>query len=478
MSRAITTTLALLALAATTQGCSTIHDRHAEHSGPALGEFTRRLASFETAPFVEIPTSIAWNTLYSRARRIAPIGHVDLSTLTLSSHWVYEPTESKRALNVQRRHRFQAQLVGDDRRQYRVTTATATEERMRELCQQEPGPWAAREPLNRAALEADLVQTLSSLGEIPPGELVFPGERETLWAVAGRVLAQEESAPRSAEQQASATLSTEWLTKTYAFGQTRLEVRSRVHVSLVPRPGGHSLSVVGELQHRAIEDEGVTSWVAADPAPLVAHVFAKFSREVSPLPVRLQPQEPFSIVDPASPMPDLPMPHDPLVGTYHLYVRAVQAPLTKPSGFDWDIGQLVAQLLPLVRQLNLTPVPTTQLARWLTGQLTDHLIAEAQTWIGRTAAPDLALVLTLRSAGTAQLVGPPDSHVMGWTDPIVLQLRGPEDLGFQLFDLDLQEHDFVAKGNVSLEALANTCGPTAVSAGNAVFVFELQRVGP
>ena len=159
-------------------------------------------------------------------------------------------------------------------------------------------------------------------------------------------------------------------------------------------------------------------------------------------------------------------------GGYRLYVRAIKVPTQKPNGRDWDAGGLIADLLKVGAVLSGD-------VRLALNSLGPGVSSTVLRMIGKTAAPDLRLIVSATGSGKRDTgVGAPNSHVVGWNAPL-LTVPGSahcKDLSVKIWDIDLRDHDLVARGRFDLVQF-DTGEPTEVMLdGGTVLVIELERL--
>ncbi len=467
-------------LCASSAGCTSLDELHAEAAPVALERYLNELDEFDPSKYVEADASVAWNRLF-HALETMPLNRTDFASRTIETHWVYQPYEALPGLNIQRRSRWVVHLVGSSVRDYRVSVEAIAEERSRKTCQGPTG-WQSA-PTSGDGKQAGLQAVLDSIARVPLDSFVFPvGEEELLGALID-VLVREWGLARH-RGGLKFPLRSGWRTESYPTGEVSVEVRGSVLVRPVPKDAGLSVAVVTHVEHRGVDSEGATTpWEPSEEvAPMSSHLFAKLSEQIAPR-VVIDEGPPLARVDPAPIPPDLPEPPDPLRGEYFLQIHAVSAPLTKPSGENWDAGALLAQVLPvlpgvvrLLSQLNLLPVGqvVSLLVQAAQHERADEFAERAGAWAGNQAAPDLGLLLQVGREQWQTPVGL-NSHFAGWDGHVPLQLNGPDFVYWELWDFDFTQHDLVARGRVPLALLANACGAVVVEESGATLLLELTR---
>ncbi|MGE0708604.1 MAG: hypothetical protein AB7N76_12710 [Planctomycetota bacterium] len=172
----------------------------------------------------------------------------------------------------------------------------------------------------------------------------------------------------------------------------------------------------------------------------------------------------------------------PVYGNANLYVRLVQAPLKKPDGTDWDVGALASKAVdPLLAKaatkLALTGEPTSVLISAVMASPKGRQFAEVlKAMIGRTAAPDLVLVLVGPDGTTLQSPLVKNSHVAGWSSPFCSVPAGTAtgNLVFALWDVDLQFHDPIFTATVPIAELRRLGGLQITGEDGSALVLGLE----
>lgn len=497
----------LVILVACASGCGPSLMRRATTLAPQVVQTHEADAARpDTGGLVEVPATAAWNATVEGVRAAAAVDAASFEERTIATHWRYDTPQVAGGVAVQRRVRSQVHLNGADARTFSLHVSSEQQTRSRGTCA-EATPWvtgpAAPDPAVAARAEESLARTRS----VEFSELLFAEAPEQMLAVVQEIVAERWGLASTGAPSESVVRS-EWRQTQAQGARVDMAVRSSVEVELRPVvledagggsrgapgsgsesvPHGTQLFVRARLQWQGTLEEDETGWVDENSFPEVQDFYGRLLRRATPLRVSRPEVVPLEPRDPPALEVDLPAPPDPLRGSYALFIRAVQLPLHSPDGLDWDVGMLAGAIIrriPMIARIaQIALAGPTSVLGFLLDAVTaaqnrgvlDQVAGVLANMVGRRAAPDIEVDLTLPTRETLGLLGQDNSHLAGWSDPIVIQLYGDVSIPWVIWDRDIRNHDLVGRGSFGAAELVNACAPVCRAIlGGGQICAELRR---
>lgn len=412
---------------------------------------------------LELPYPLAWNAGYRWLRSRGPVVLADYEGGRCQSDWRYA-YEDRGARRTESRVREELRLQG--RGPIRAELYEVKEIRTTELGQP-PGSWVPS--TERSPAEADLKVALIADELAWRSRVPINATPAQATAAVGDVL----RAKYGTFAPASTGASTDWHQEKVSLSEDeQLLYRHRVTATVKGMGELVSLEVLVERQRSHAGGEEVGEWEAA-PAPTIQLELVRLMQAKLPTPADLPVEAPLVDTTAETSPPELPILRDPLVGRYVLVVESVYVMPTKASGRTWDVtgGFLVKLGVGAAMAVSGAGLVAVGSATKAVDSFSDE--------IPGPQAPDLQGELQINGQHYLMPLVQ-DTFGAAWNAEIPLRLNGREQnvANWTIQDIDLENHDLVGSGSVTLRELIDA-GQAVEQAGGQVRVirFRLTRVG-
>lgn len=449
----------------TIQQASTLQVQMTQYSNNIIQSHIHDFYQFDPVKYLKTPRSVVWNTIINNIKSSVSISTSDYDNGIIETNWSYDDPQVTIGLARQLRKRYKIQVAYNDPSNYDASITTSWEERQRETCKSSTN-WVPTTG-QPDVLESNIKQSIESLRRLNYNEITFPGTLDSMLPIVSDIIIKRWGLSPMPDG-IQFPIKSGWRETELFIGGINMEARSKVEVNAVPINSGIQFNTNAIFQYRGYDNSSSSLWHYADASIVVEDFITRLIGRVNPMVIEREDVEPLIIVDSEPEISDLPNPPDSLIGKYQLYLKAVQVPLKRNDGSDWDegasiVGKILEQspnIIKIVTGLSIIE-PTTIIGSKLL-ELGSNIAAEIGRKVGKMSSPDIQVELSLPVYGNIATSVYKNSHVAGWREPIVnnLILNGQGGvINWVIYDRDFDNNfEKIVQGNVSIEELANGCG--------------------